>query len=108
MFVLRGRRLSYYYSETDTEEKGLIDISFHRVLPATNDRITGLHATFTGAANSPTSPQNAQIETTAASDAAKAAENGDTKANTPSTLRNLPCTTLPSTAFNRDDCGWPH
>jgi len=83
LFVLRGRRLSYYYSEADTEEKGLIDISFHRVLPANNDRITGLHATFTGAANSPTSPQNAQIETTAASDAAKAAENGS-KANTPS------------------------
>lgn len=83
LFVLRGRRLSYYYSEDDTEEKGLIDISFHRVLPANNDRITGLHATFTGAANSPTSPQNAQIETTAASDAAKAAENGS-KATTPS------------------------
>ena len=83
LFVLRGRRLSYYYSEADTEEKGLIDISFHRVLPANNDRITGFHATFTGATSSPTSPQNAQIETTAASDAAKAAENG-IKENTPS------------------------
>lgn len=77
LFVLRGRRLSYYYSEDDTDEKGLIDISFHRVLPANNDRITGLHAAFTGAAHSPTSPQNAQIETTAASDAAKAAEKGN-------------------------------
>lgn len=73
LFVLRGRRLSYYYSEDDTEEKGLIDISFHRVLPATNDRITGLHSLVTGAANSPTSPQGASIETTAASDAAKVA-----------------------------------
>ena len=72
LFVLRGRRLSYYYSEDDVEEKGLIDISFHRVLPANNDRITGLHAAVTGAIHSPTSPQNPHIETTAASDAAKA------------------------------------
>ena len=71
LFVLRGRRLSYYYSEDDIEEKGLIDISFHRVLPANNDRITGIHAAVTGAAHSPTSPQNAHIETTAASDAAR-------------------------------------
>ncbi|KIW08804.1 uncharacterized protein PV09_00738 [Verruconis gallopava] len=72
LFVLRGTRLSYYYAEEDTEEKGLIDISFHRVLPANNDRILGLHATFTGASASPTSPQNAQIETAAAQDAQKA------------------------------------
>jgi hypothetical protein len=74
LFVLRGRRLSYYYSEDDTEEKGLIDISFHRVLPANNDRITGLHATVTGATASPTSPQNAQIQTAASTDAQKAGE----------------------------------
>ncbi|KAG0652919.1 boi2 [Hyphodiscus hymeniophilus] len=59
LFILKGRRLSYYYSENDTEEKGLIDISFHRVLPADTDRLTGLHATLTGATNSPTSPSNA-------------------------------------------------
>ncbi|KAL3952977.1 hypothetical protein ACCO45_012920 [Purpureocillium lilacinum] len=47
-FVLKGRRLAYYYSEDDTQEKGLIDISFHRVLPADNERLTGLHATITG------------------------------------------------------------
>jgi hypothetical protein len=74
LFVLRGRRLSYYYSEDDTEEKGLIDISFHRVLPANNNRITGLHATVTGAMASPISPQNAQIQTTASTDAQKAGE----------------------------------
>jgi SAM domain (Sterile alpha motif)/PH domain len=74
LFVLRGRRLSYYYSEDDTEEKGLIDISFHRVLPANNDRITGLHATVTGATASPISPQNAQIQTAASTDAQKAGE----------------------------------
>lgn len=49
LFVLKGRRLAYYYSEDDDQEKGLIDISFHRVLPADNERLTGLHATITGA-----------------------------------------------------------
>ncbi|APA07543.1 hypothetical protein sscle_03g023130 [Sclerotinia sclerotiorum 1980 UF-70] len=68
LFVLKGRRLSYYYSETDEEEKGLIDISFHRVLPADTDRLTGLHATLTGATTSPTSPINAQ-ETIASAEA---------------------------------------
>ncbi|KAI9719282.1 MAG: hypothetical protein M1812_003612 [Candelaria pacifica] len=70
LFVLRGCRLSYYYTEDDNEEKGLIDISSHRVLPADNDRITGIHATLTGATNSPTSPQNAQAITAASTDAA--------------------------------------
>ena len=74
LFILRGRRLSYYYSEDDTEERGLIDISFHRVLPANNDRIVGLHATVTGAISSPTSPHSAQMPTAAGTDAAKAAE----------------------------------
>jgi hypothetical protein len=72
LFVLRGRRLSYYYSEDDTEEKGLIDISFHRVLPANNDRITGLHAQVTGATSSPTSPHNSNIQTTASANAQNA------------------------------------
>ncbi|KAJ4402125.1 hypothetical protein N0V91_007486 [Didymella pomorum] len=75
LFVLRGRRLSYYYSENDTEEKGLIDISSHRVLPANNERMTGLHASITRAASSPSSPQNATIETAASVDSAKAANN---------------------------------
>jgi hypothetical protein len=56
LFILKGRRLSYYYSEDDTEERGLIDISFHKVLPADNERLTGLHATLSGALSSPTSP----------------------------------------------------
>lgn len=60
LFVLRGRRLSYYYSESDTEEKGLIDISSHRVLPADHEFITGIHATVTGAKASPVSPSYAQ------------------------------------------------
>ena len=70
LFVLRGRRLSYYYSENDTQEKGLIDISFHRVLPADNDFITGIHATVTGAKSSPVSPSNTQTVTLAAAEAA--------------------------------------
>ena len=48
-FVLKGRRMAYYYSEDDESEKGLIDISFHRVLPADNEKLTGLHATLTAA-----------------------------------------------------------
>ena len=70
LFVLRGRRLSYYYSETDDQEKGLIDISSHRVLPAKNDFITGIHATVTGAKSSPVSPSNALNETIASAEAA--------------------------------------
>lgn len=73
LFVLKGRRLSYYYSEDDTEEKGLIDISFHRVLPADNERLTGLHATLTGASNTPMSPADSNLPTLAESDAAAAA-----------------------------------
>jgi hypothetical protein len=70
LFILKGRRLSYYYSENDEQEQGLIDISFHRVLPADNDRLTGLHATLTGATTSPTSPDNAHTPTTASIGAA--------------------------------------
>ncbi|TDZ41347.1 Protein BOI2 [Colletotrichum trifolii] len=65
LFVLKGRRLAYYYSENDDQEKGLIDISFHRVLPADNERLTGLHATLTG------------VGTAAARDADAAGEKGD-------------------------------
>ncbi len=72
LFILKGRRLSYYYSEDDKEEKGLIDISFHRVLPADGDRLTGLSAAITGATNSPTSPAGTQTVTMA--DTAAAAE----------------------------------
>ncbi len=70
LFILRGRRLSYYYSENDDQEKGLIDISSHRVLPADTDRITGLHATITGATASPTSPPVAPTSTAASTEAA--------------------------------------
>ncbi|KAI9852851.1 MAG: polar growth protein [Vezdaea acicularis] len=69
LFVLRGRRLSYYYSEDDTEEQGLIDISYHRVLPADSDRITGLHATLTRATASPSSPENPTTPTLASQEA---------------------------------------
>ncbi|KAF2736516.1 hypothetical protein EJ04DRAFT_156948 [Polyplosphaeria fusca] len=74
LFVLRGRRLSYYYTEYDTEEKGLIDISSHRVLPANDEKMTGLHAAMTRAASSPSSPQNPTIPTVAAADIANSLE----------------------------------
>jgi hypothetical protein len=58
LFILRGRRLSYYYAETDTEERGIIDISGHKVLVANSDPIVTLHATITGAKASPSSAGN--------------------------------------------------
>lgn len=51
LFILRGRRLSYYYSEDDTEERGIIDISGHKVLVANDDPLVTLHASVTGAAS---------------------------------------------------------
>ena len=74
LFVLRGRRLSYYYSENDSKESGLIDISSHRVLAADNDILTGFHATVTGAKSSPVSPQNTQTVTVASLEAAAQVE----------------------------------
>lgn len=80
LFILRGRRLSYYYADTDTEEKGLIDISSHRVLPADHDIITGFHAAVTGAKSSPVSPATAHTPTLAATDAAAQTESSLQKA----------------------------
>ncbi|OAA54068.1 polarized growth protein [Niveomyces insectorum RCEF 264] len=68
LFVLKGRRLAYYYSEDDDQEKGLIDISFHRVLPADNERLTGLHATLTGASTTSAMPANSHVPTLAAAE----------------------------------------
>ena len=49
--------MSYYYSENDDEERGIIDISGHKVLVANSDPMLALHATLTGAktTTSPTS-----------------------------------------------------
>ena len=69
LFVLKGRRLAYYYSEDDDQERGLIDISFHRVLPADNERLTGLHATLTGVSSTPAMPAGSHMTTLAAADA---------------------------------------
>lgn len=77
LFVLRGRRLSYYYSEDDTEERGLIDITAHRVLRADQDPIIALHATITGSTALPANANN-----TADSDSG-------TKLTTPSVIQSL-------------------
>lgn len=63
LFILRGRRLSYYYSESDVEERGIIDISGHKVLVANSDPITTLHATITGSKTSPYPSPTATAET---------------------------------------------
>ena len=54
LFILHGRRLSYYYSEDEKEERGVIDISNHKVLVANSDAITTFHASITGSTSSPT------------------------------------------------------
>ncbi|KMU80181.1 hypothetical protein CISG_08289 [Coccidioides immitis RMSCC 3703] len=81
LFILRGRRLSYYYSEDDTEERGLIDISSHRVFRADNDTITSLHATLTGAKASPTSPTNSNGSQVVPTDSDPTSESPRPKAN---------------------------
>ena len=77
LFVLRGRRLSYYYSEDDTEERGLIDITAHRVLRADQDPIIALHATITGSTALPANANNT-VDTA-----------GGTKLTTPSVIQSL-------------------
>lgn len=56
-FVLTGRRLSYFYSDADTKERGLIDITSHKVLPATEDKLIGLHAAFDAVISPVVSPK---------------------------------------------------
>ncbi|KAF7195881.1 Protein BOI2 [Pseudocercospora fuligena] len=68
LFILKGCRLSYYYADDDTEEKGLIDIAFHRVLPAHNETMTNFHAAITGNAGSPSSPLHGTTPTMAEQD----------------------------------------
>ncbi|KAK9240923.1 hypothetical protein V1525DRAFT_394304, partial [Lipomyces kononenkoae] len=49
-FVLHGTRLSYFASTADQKEKGLIDITAHRVVPikANDDKLVALYAASTG------------------------------------------------------------
>lgn len=48
-FTLHGTRLSYFANTTDTRERGLIDITAHRVLPAKeDDKFVSLYAASTG------------------------------------------------------------
>lgn len=48
-FTLHGTRLSYFSSISDSRERGLIDITAHRVLPAKeDDKFVALYAASTG------------------------------------------------------------
>lgn len=48
-FTLHGTRLSYFSNTTDNRERGLIDITAHRVLPAKeDDKFVALYAASTG------------------------------------------------------------
>ncbi|ANB11806.1 Boi1p [Sugiyamaella lignohabitans] len=50
-FTLHGTRLSYFTSQKDTKERGLIDITAHRVLPAreSEDKLISIYAASVGA-----------------------------------------------------------
>jgi hypothetical protein len=73
LFILRGRRLSYYYSEDDKEERGVIDISSHKVLVANQDSITTFHATITGATSAARPPSTESSTKLAIGDGASSA-----------------------------------
>ncbi|KAK9473074.1 uncharacterized protein V1510DRAFT_377399 [Dipodascopsis tothii] len=49
-FTLHGTRLSYFASLSDTKERGLIDITAHRVVPvrANEDKLVAFYAATTG------------------------------------------------------------
>ncbi|CCK69449.1 Boi2p KNAG_0C03420 [Huiozyma naganishii CBS 8797] len=48
-FTLEGTRLSYFASTTDTRERGLIDVTGYRVVPAKeDDKFVSLYAASTG------------------------------------------------------------
>ncbi|KAL6940303.1 hypothetical protein ACO0QE_004201 [Hanseniaspora vineae] len=48
-FILHGTRLSYFQNTTATKERGLIDITAHKVLPARDDdKLVSLYAASTG------------------------------------------------------------
>lgn len=48
-FTLHGTRLSYFTNTNDEKERGLIDITAHRVLPASDDdRLISLYAASLG------------------------------------------------------------
>lgn len=49
-FTLHKTRLSYYVATSDSKEKGLIDITSHRVLPATEaeDKLSAVYAASAG------------------------------------------------------------
>ena len=62
-FVLKDKRLSYFYTLEDTVEKGLIDINAHRVEQVEHDLVTSLYATLSGTKSGPTSPAYAPSAT---------------------------------------------
>ncbi|KAF1825069.1 uncharacterized protein K489DRAFT_148242 [Dissoconium aciculare CBS 342.82] len=85
-------------TKNDTSEKGLIDISFHRVLPAHNETLVGLHATVTGAASSAApSPALEQLSPTRAAHSTSASATASPTA--------LTSTTTTAAAADDDDSG---
>jgi hypothetical protein len=90
LFILRGRRLSYYYSEEDTMERGIIDISGHKVLVANSDALVTIHAQVTGATSSPVPGYPSQSTTVKASEIAAIPKRTSGGTNSPFYFKLVP------------------
>jgi hypothetical protein len=90
LFILRGRRLSYYYSEDDTMERGIIDISGHKVLIANSDALVTIHAQVTGATSSPFPGYPSQSTSAKASELTAAPKRTSGGANSPFYFKLVP------------------
>jgi hypothetical protein len=90
LFILRGRRLSYYYSEDDTMERGIIDISGHKVLVANSDALVTIHAQVTGATSSLVPAQPSQSTTTKSSESSATTKRTSGGANSPFYFKLVP------------------
>ena len=84
LFILRGRRLSYYYALSDTEERGLIDITTHRVLRADNDPLVTFHATLAASGMSPNFSSSSSTGPTASSTSQGTSGGGDSSSHSSS------------------------
>ena len=90
LFILRGRRLSYYYSEDDKMERGIIDISGHKVLVANSDALVTIHAQVTGATSSSVPGYPSQGTATDAAETSPAATRTNGGAHSPFYFKLVP------------------
>ncbi|CCX04650.1 Similar to Protein BOI2; acc. no. P39969 [Pyronema omphalodes CBS 100304] len=89
-FVLEGRRLSYFYSMDDTKERGVIDITSHKVLPATEDRLVGLHAAWAAATTPGSRIVSSPLPVTSATGSPSAPASADLDPESPCEAPSVP------------------